>query len=60
LKIKTLFSLFRFIEGLVIHFWYKTVIHLMILLFMFPTLAESLKVVALSFKNDISRLSCCV
>ena len=27
---------------------------------MFPTLAESLKVVALSFKKDISRLSCCV
>jgi mercuric reductase len=27
---------------------------------MFPTLAESLKIVALSFKKDISRLSCCV
>jgi mercuric reductase len=27
---------------------------------MFPTLAESLKVVALSFKKDISSLSCCV
>jgi mercuric reductase len=27
---------------------------------MFPTLAESLKVAALSFKRDISRLSCCV
>ncbi len=27
---------------------------------MFPTLAESLKVVALSFKKDISGLSCCV
>lgn len=27
---------------------------------MFPTLAESLKVAALAFKKDISRLSCCV
>jgi mercuric reductase len=27
---------------------------------MFPTLAESLKAVALSFKKDIARLSCCV
>ncbi len=27
---------------------------------MFPTLAESLKVVALSFKKDVARLSCCV
>jgi len=27
---------------------------------MFPTLAESLKAVALSFKKDITRLSCCV
>ncbi len=27
---------------------------------MFPTLAESLKIVALSFKKDISSLSCCV
>jgi mercuric reductase len=27
---------------------------------MFPTLAESLKIVALSFKKDISGLSCCV
>ena len=27
---------------------------------MFPNLTESLKVVALSFKNDISRLICCV
>jgi len=27
---------------------------------MFPTLAESLKVAALSFKKDISGLSCCV
>jgi mercuric reductase len=27
---------------------------------MFPTLAESLKIVALSFKKDISNLSCCV
>jgi mercuric reductase len=27
---------------------------------MFPTLAESLKIVALSFKKDISALSCCV
>jgi mercuric reductase len=27
---------------------------------MFPTLAESLRVVALSFRKDISRLSCCV
>jgi mercuric reductase len=27
---------------------------------MFPTLAESLKVAALSFKKDISSLSCCV
>ena len=27
---------------------------------MFPTLAESLKIVALSFKKDIASLSCCV
>ena len=27
---------------------------------MFPTLAESLKVVALSYYNDVSKLSCCV
>lgn len=27
---------------------------------MFPTLSESLKYVALSFENDISKLSCCV
>jgi hypothetical protein len=27
---------------------------------MFPTLAESLKIVALSFKKDIAGLSCCV
>jgi mercuric reductase len=27
---------------------------------MFPTLAESLKIVALSFKKDIANLSCCV
>ncbi len=27
---------------------------------MFPTLAESLKIAALSFKKDVSRLSCCV
>ena len=28
------FSLFHFIEGIIIQFWYKTVIHLMILLLM--------------------------
>jgi len=27
---------------------------------MFPTLTESLKIVALSFRNGISSLSCCV
>lgn len=27
---------------------------------MFPTLSESIKVVALSFTNDISKLSCCI
>ena len=30
----TLFSLFHFIEGIIIQFWYKTIIHLMILLIM--------------------------
>ncbi len=30
----TLFSLFHFIEGIIIHFWYKAIIHLMILLIM--------------------------
>ncbi len=27
---------------------------------MFPTLSESIKLVALSFKKDISSLSCCI
>lgn len=27
---------------------------------MFPTLAEAIKVVALSFTKDISKLSCCI
>ena len=27
---------------------------------MFPTMSESIKLVALSFKKDISKLSCCV
>lgn len=27
---------------------------------MFPTLSESIKIAALSFTNDITKLSCCV
>ncbi|MBI2040056.1 hypothetical protein HYT18_03210 [Candidatus Microgenomates bacterium] len=27
---------------------------------MFPTLSESLKIAALSFTNDITKLSCCI
>ena len=27
---------------------------------MFPTLSEAIKIVALSFTNDITKLSCCV
>ncbi len=27
---------------------------------MFPTLSEALKIVALSFKKDVSKLSCCI
>jgi mercuric reductase len=27
---------------------------------MFPTLAEAIKITALSFTNDITKLSCCV
>ncbi len=38
----------------------NTVDDMITLLPMFPTLAEALKMVALSFKKDISKLSCCV
>ena len=38
----------------------NTVNDMINLLPMFPTLAEALKIVALSFKKDISNLSCCV
>ena len=37
-----------------------TVEELTDLLFVFPTLSESLKTAALSFTTDISKLSCCV